>query len=201
MKKGSKRLRQILAAAVAVILLGSSMNVPSARSFAKEPSETKDADLTANGESKDISAEEVKKEEVKKEEVKTEEKMPGEDPERQAETEPGKEEEAADQAEPVDETQPKEQDSLPAKEAQEPEAETLEEQPVEEEQMVEETVDLSDYIFQYGGLRVMDEPAPANGQEGRSADRAAADIEGAKSALLQGLNENTNPPAMLGRIE
>ncbi len=64
MKKGSKRLRQILAAAVAVILLGSSMNVPSARSFAKEPSETKDADLTANGESKDISAEEVKKEEV-----------------------------------------------------------------------------------------------------------------------------------------
>ena len=201
MKKGSKRLRQILAAAVAVILLGSSMNVPSARSFAKEPSETKDADLTANGESKDISAEEVKKEEVKKEEVKTEEKMPGEDPERQAETEPGNEEEAADQAEPVDETQPKEQDSLPAKEAQEPEAETLEEQPVEEEQMVEETVDLSDYIFQYGGLRVMDEPAPANVQEGRSADRAAADIEGAKSALLQGLNENTNPPAMLGRIE
>ncbi|EOS74189.1 hypothetical protein C817_04734 [Dorea sp. 5-2] len=188
MKKGSKRLRQILAAAVAVILLGSSMNVPSARSFAKEPSETKDADLTANGESKDISAEEVKKEEVKKEEVKTEEKMPGEDPERQAETEPGKEEEAADQAEPVDETQPKEQDGLPAKEAQEPEAETLEEQPVEEEQMVEETVDLSDYIFQYGGLRVMDEPAPANVQEGRSADRAAADIEGAKSALLQGLN-------------
>ncbi|MDE6829212.1 MAG: hypothetical protein K2P34_02590, partial [Lachnospiraceae bacterium] len=188
MKKGSKRLRQILAAAVAVILLGSSMNVPSARSFAKEPSETKDADLTANGESKDISAEEVKKEEVKKEEVKTEEKMPGEDPERQAETEPGKEEEAADQAEPVDETQPKEQDSLPAKEAQEPEAETLEEQPVEEEQMVEETVDLSDYIFQYGGLRVMDEPTPANVQEGRAADRAAADIEGAKSALLQGLN-------------
>ncbi len=179
MKKGSKRLRQILAAAVAVILLGSSMNVPSARSFAKEPSETKDADLTANGESKDISAEEVKKEEVK-----TEEKMPGEDPEGQAETESGKEEEAADQAEPVDETQPKEQDGLPAKEAQEPEAETLEEQPVEEEQMVEETVDLSDYIFQYGGLRVMDEPTPANVQEGRAADRAAADIEGAKSALL-----------------
>ncbi len=184
MKKGKNRLRQIMALAVALVVIASSMNVPSAMSYAKEATDIDGAVTQENGENKGDSVTEDVTGDAEPKDLEKPAAEEQKEPEEQADTAA---EEDLEQAE----------DSVQGTEEQQ-DTKANEEDEAAEEEIIEETVDLSEYIYQCGGFGVLDEPKPMRARARSAETRAAADMDGAKNALVQGLSSRQSSISLEG---
>ncbi len=150
MKERKKRLKQLLAAALALVVIGGSVNLPALTSFAEDGDSEQVDLLTSEEDGEAPEAEEDKKE--------PEEKQPED-----------KGQESSQTGKPEDEATEKPEDNQEANGG-----------------LVEETMDLSGYIYQCGGFGVMDMPMMLS-LDDESGARAASDKEAAKTALLNGM--------------
>lgn len=168
MKERKKRLKRLLAVALSLVVIGGSANLPALTSLAEggEPDQADVLTSKEDGETPEASETDNNESENKQPEDKTL---------------TDKKQEGASDKKPEDKGQEASQTGKPQEVTEKPE-----DNQEADDELVEEKIDLSGYIYQCGGFGVMDMPMMLSLDE-ESGARAASDKEGAKTAILNGL--------------